>query len=143
MSLYDPVITEAGLVGYITELGTTTAKVTTILSPKIVLGALDNRTNDSGIVSGNIELAKNNKCRFSHLPRNCGVAIGDYVITSGEGIFPEGLLIGSIDSVGSDKYNTSIFADITPFVDFSSIKEVMVITSFDGQGGINPHKGGK
>lgn len=142
ISLYDPVITEAGLVGYITEIGTTTAKVTTILSPEITMGALDNRTNDSGIVSGSIDLASENMCRFSHLSRSCSVAIGDYVVTSGEGIFPEGLLIGSIESIGSDKYNTSIYADITPFADISEIREVMVITEFEGQGGIKP-SGGK
>lgn len=136
ISLYDPVITDAGLVGYITEIGTTTAKVTTILSPDITMGALDNRTNDSGTVSGNIDLANKKMCRFSHLSRTCSVAIGDYVVTSGEGIFPEGLLIGSIESIGSDKYNTSIYADITPFADLSEIREVMVITEFEGQGGI-------
>ena len=143
ISLYDPVITDAGLVGYITEVGTTTAKVTTILSSDITMGALDNRTNDSGIVSGDTQLAKNNMCRFSHLSRNCSVAIGDYVVTSGEGIFPEGLLIGSIESIGSDKYNTSIYADITPFANISAIREVMVITDFEGQGGISPGSGGK
>ena len=107
------------------------------------MGALDNRTNDSGIVTGNIDLAKNNMCRFSHLSRSCSVAIGDYVVTSGEGIFPEGILIGSIDSIGSDKYNTSIYADISLFVNISEIRDVMVITDFEGQGGISPKSGGK
>ena len=52
ISLYDPVITESGVVGYITEVGLTSSKVTTILSHDITLGAIDNRTNDSGIVTG-------------------------------------------------------------------------------------------
>lgn len=136
ISAYDPVITDAGLVGYITEVGLTTAKVTTILSPELTLGALDNRTGDSGIVVGHSELAGEGLCRFSNLSRSCSVAIGDYVVTSGEGIFPEGILIGSIESVGSDSYNTSIYADIKPFVELSEIRNVMVITSFDGQGGV-------
>ncbi len=138
ISVYDPVITKSGVVGYISEVGTTTAKVKTILSPEISIGALDNRTSDSGVVSGNAELASNRLCRISNLSRSCGVAIGDYIVTSGEGIFPDGLLIGSIESINSDKYNTSIYANIKPFVDFSSIRDVMVITSFDGQGGIKP-----
>ena len=138
IEMYDPVITPEGLAGYITEVGTTTCKVTTVLNPDITLGALDNRTNDSGIVSGNLNLAKENMCRFSNLSRSCSVAIGDYVVTSGEGIFPSGLLVGSIESIGSDEYNTSIYADIKPFTDFSKVKSVMVITSFDGKGGIKP-----
>lgn len=140
VALYDPVITEAGLVGFVTEVGLTTAKVTTILNPDITAGAIDNRTSDSGIISGNLDLADKGLCRFYNLARSCNVAIGDYVVTSGEGIFPEGILIGSVSAIGSDEYNTSIYADVEPFVNFSDIRDVMVITSFDGQGGINPSK---
>ncbi len=142
IALYDPVITEAGIVGYVTEIGLTTCKVTTVLSPDITLGAIDNRTNDSGIVTGALSTASNGLCRFANLSRSCTVAVGDYVMTSGEGIFPEGLLIGSVKNIGVDEYNTSIYAEIKPFVNFTEIRSVMVITSFEGQGGIDI-KGGK
>ena len=46
ISKYDPVITDAGIVGYITEVGLISCKVTTILSPDITLVALDNITHD-------------------------------------------------------------------------------------------------
>lgn len=142
IALYDPVITDAGIVGYITEVGLTTCKVTTILSPDITLGAIDNRTNDSGVITGSLITASNGLCRFANLARSCTVAVGDYIITSGEGIFPEGLLIGSVKDIGVDEYNTSIYAEIKPFVDFAQVRSVMVITSFEGQGGIDI-KGGK
>ena len=61
-------------------------------------------------------------------------------MTSGEGIFPSGLLIGTIQAIGSDKYNTSIYAEIKPFVDLDAVKSVMVITEFDGQGGLDPDR---
>ncbi len=136
ISKYDPVMTDAGLVGYISEVGLTTSKVTTILSPEITLGALDNRTNDSGILGGTLEESKEGFTRLYNLSRSCTVAIGDYVVTSGEGIFPDGLLIGTIQSIGSDEYNTSIFAKVKPFADIENIREVMVLTSFEGQGGL-------
>lgn len=136
----DPVITQEGLVGYISEVGLTTSKVSTVLSPDIVLGALDNRTNDSGILSGTLSMAKEGQTRFYNLSRSCNVAIGDYVVTSGEGIFPEGLLIGTIQSIGSDEYNTSIYAAVKPFADIENIRSVMVITEFEGQGGLVPGK---
>ncbi len=142
IALYDPVITDAGIVGYITAVGLTSCKVTTILSPDITLGAIDNRTNDSGVITGSLITASNGLCRFANLSRSCTVAVGDYIITSGEGIFPEGLLIGSVKNIGVDEYNTSIFAEIKPFVDFAQVRSVMVITSFEGQGGIDV-KGGK
>lgn len=136
VSAYDPVITDAGLVGFVSEVGLTTSKVMTILNPELSIGALDNRTNDSGIISGNLEFAENGKTKFYNLARSCSVAIGDYVITSGEGIFPKGLLIGKIESIGNDKYNTSIYATVTPFVNIGELRQVMVITNFDGQGSV-------
>ena len=134
----DPVITEAGLVGYISEVGLTTSKVATVLSPDIVLGALGNRTSDSGIVSGSVEFAENGRTKFYNLSRSCNIAVGDYVVSSGEGIFPEGLLIGEIKAVGSDVYNTSIYAEVEPFADIENVREMMVLTNFDGKGGLSP-----
>ena len=138
---YDPVITNAGIVGYVTEVGLTTCKVTTILSPDISLGALDNRTHDSGIVTGSLSFAENGFCQFANLSRSCSVAVGDYVITSGEGIFPDGLLIGSVYNIGIDENNNSIYAEIKPFAEISELRSVMVITSFEGQGGISVEDG--
>ena len=136
ISAHDPVITEEGLVGYIGEVGLTSSKVVTILSAELTAGALDNRTNDSGVVSGTIELAKKGETKFFNLSRSCNIAVGDYAVTSGEGVFPAGLLIGTIQSIVSDKYNTSIYADIKPFADIDNLKNVMVITEFSGQGEI-------
>lgn len=140
ISKYDPVITDAGIVGYVTEVGLTSCKVTTILNPSITLGALDNRTHDSGIVTGTLAFAKKGFCRFENLARSCNVAVGDYVVTSGEGIFPEGLLIGSVNNIGIDENNNSIYAEVKPFTEISQLRSVMVITSFEGQGGIGGKK---
>ena len=136
VSAYDPVITDAGLVGFISQVGLTTAKVTTVLSPELSIGALDSRTNDSGVVSGDLEIAKKGKTKLYNLARSCSVAIGDYVVTSGEGIFPKGLLIGKIETINTDKYNTSIYATVTPFASIEELRQVMVITEFDGQGSV-------
>lgn len=136
ISANDPVITSAGVVGYVSKVGFTTATVSTILSPDVMLGAIDNRTFDSGVVSGNLQFAKDGKAKLFNLSRSCTVAIGDYVITSGEGIFPSGLLIGTIQSIGSDEYNTSVYASVEPFADIDNIRKVMVITDFDGKGGL-------
>lgn len=140
LELHDPVITSAGLVGYVSQVGLTTSKVTTILDPDITLGALDNRTSDSGILYGSTTLAKKNLTGLYNLSRSCNVAVGDFIVTSGEGIFPEGILIGTVRSIGSEKYNTSLFAEVEPFVDLENIRDVMVITNFEGQGGLDPNK---
>lgn len=136
VSAHDPVITDAGVVGFISDVGLTTSKVVTVLSPDLTLGALDNRTSDSGIIKGSLELNEKGFTKFENLSRSCSVAVGDYVITSGEGIFPKGLLVGSIETISNDNYNTSLYASVKPFVDFSELRDVMVITDFEGQGSI-------
>jgi len=136
----DPVITDAGLVGFVSEVGTTTSKVSTVLSPDVVMGALDNRTNDSGVLSGSLELAEKGETKLYNLSRSCNVAVGDFVVTSGEGIFPAGLLIGTIQSIDSDEYNTSIYAAVKPFCELDTLRSVMVITDFKGQGGLGEDK---
>lgn len=134
ISLYDPVISGNYLLGYVSSLGLTTCKVTTILSPEIVMGANDSRTSDTGLITGTADFAAEGKVRFYNLARSCNVAVGDFVITSGEGVFPEGLLIGTVDNIKSENYTSSIYATVIPFADFSDIRNVMVITDFAGQG---------
>lgn len=136
ISAHDPVITDAGLVGYVSEVGLTTSKITTILSPDLTLGALDNRTNDSGLISGSLETNEKGFTKFKNLPHSCSVAVGDYVVTSGEGVFPSGLLVGTIETIANDKYNTSLYASVKPFVNIDEVRDVMVITEFEGQGSI-------
>ena len=137
---YDPVITDAGLVGYVSQVGVSTCKVTTILHPDITLGALDNRTSDSGVLYGDVSTAEKGMTGLYNLSRSCNVSVGDYIVTSGEGIFPEGLHIGTVRSIGSEKYNTSIYATVEPLVDFDNLRDVMIITEFEGQGGLVPGK---
>ena len=134
ISLYDPVITDGGVVGYISEVGATTSKVTTIIDPKLICGAYDSRTEDAGALTGDIELAEKGFARFYNLPRTCSVAVGDLVVTSGSGIFPRGLILGSIVSISSDPISTSLYATVEPTVNFDELKNVMVLTSFAGQG---------
>ena len=136
ISAYDPVIIGNSLVGYISSVGLTTSKVTTLLSPEIVAGAFDSRTGDAGIISGTADFAAEGKIKLYNLSRNCSVAVGDTVTTSGEGLFPEGFLIGSIETIKSDPYTSSVYASVNPFVDYKEIRNVMVITHFDGQGAL-------
>ncbi len=138
---FDPVIIGNSLVGYISKVGLTTSKVTTILSPEIVAGANDSRTGDTGIISGTADFAAEDKLKFYNLTRDCQVAVGDTVVTSGEGLFPDGLLIGTVETIKSDSYTSSLYSTVTPFVDFSDIRKVMVITHFEGQGALGSELG--
>lgn len=134
VSLYDPVITDEGLVGYVSELSATNAKITTILDPELVCGAFDSRTADAGVLSGTTEFATKGQTRFYNLPRTCSIAVGDLVVTSGSGIFPDNLIIGTINNISNDPLSSSLYASVTPTVKFGELRNVMIITSFSGQG---------
>ena len=136
IALHDPVITEEGLVGYISEVNPSFSKVTTILDTAISLGGVDRRTRDTGVISGELDLAEKGKTRLNNLLRSSGVAAGDYIVTSGGGVFPEGLVIGRVDSVHNEVYNTALYGIITPIVDFGELRDLMVITYFSGQGNV-------
>ncbi len=136
VSLYDPVISQSGLIGYVSQVGASYSKITTILSNDISVAAFDRRTGDAGIVKGSLETAKDKRTRLSNLSRSCTVAIGDYIVTSGGGVFPEGMLIGTVSEIGTD-YNSAIYADIEPAVDFDDLRDMMIITYFSGQSNLS------
>ncbi|MBQ1284223.1 MAG: rod shape-determining protein MreC [Clostridia bacterium] len=134
ISPYDPVITAEGLVGYVKSVSLTSSTVVTVLDPTVKAGAYDTRTDDSGIVVGSAKLAKNGQCRMNDLTRDCTVAIGDSIVTSGGGgIFPEGLMVGTVNTMGQDVGDIMYYAVIDPAVNFEKLRNVMVITAFEGQ----------
>lgn len=134
ISPYDPVITAEGLVGYVKSVSLTSSTVVTVLDPTVKAGAYDTRTDDSGIIVGSAKLAKNGQCRMNDLTRDCTVAIGDSIVTSGGGgIFPEGLMVGTVNTMGQDVGDIMYYAVIDPAVNFEKLRNVMVITAFEGQ----------
>ena len=133
----DPVISEEGLVGIVSEVGLTHSKVITILDVSLNVGAVDNRVRETGIVCGDIEYAGQGKCLMSYLDRESGAFAGDLVITSGsdgEGLFPEGLVIGTITEVQTESSGLSLYAVVEPAAPIYELRDVYVITDFLGQG---------
>lgn len=137
VSQFDPVITADGLVGYVSEAGLTHSTVMTLLNPQLSVGATDNRTRETGVVSGDEKLAESGCSKMSYLSRSSAINLGDYIITSGAGgIFPAGLMVGTVTEIGQESADVSLYAVIRPFVDPTDLSNVMVITSFEGQGSI-------
>lgn len=134
VALHDPVITTQGLLGYVSQVKVTSCVVTTVLDPSISIGAYCARTGDYGVVSGAANLAAGGECRLDYLVPGTKLSPGDYVVTSGlGGIFPEGLVIGSVKSVARDPATIASYAVIASCVDLSTVREVMILTAFAGQ----------
>jgi len=125
---HDTVMTDKGLVGYIYEVGSTWSSVVSIIDSKSAAGCIIERTSDTAVVEGSVELMTEGNCHLSYLSRDAEVAVGDFVETSGlGGIYPEGLLIGKIKSLSVDPQGLYYEAIVEPAVDFGRLSEVMVI----------------
>lgn len=135
VSYQDPVITADGLVGIVSEVGPVFAKVTTILDVRLNVACQDVRTQDVATISGDIEMAQQGKCKMSLIPRESGIAKGDIVQTAGtSGLYPQGIVVGRVSDVGFEPQGTMMYAVVEPANDIKSIKDVVIITSFTGQG---------
>ena len=132
VSYQDPVITADGLVGIVSEVGPVFAKVTTILDVRLNVACQDVRTQDVATISGDIEMAQQGKCKMSLIPRESGIAKGDIVQTAGtSGLYPQGIVVGRVSDVGFEPQGTMMYAVVEPANDIKSIKDVVIITSFN------------
>ncbi len=135
VSVNDPVITENGLVGWVSQVDLSTCKVKTILSPGTKAGAVDKQTGDTGIVSGSTSLCDDNLTSLTKIAENNKIKEGDMIVTSGTGgVYPGNLIIGKVKEIKFNSYDTSRYAVIEPYEDIRTITSAAVITEFDTQG---------
>lgn len=137
ISVNDPVITNAGVIGKVVSVNLFSAKVATILSPECNVGAAEITTLDSGVISGNIKLADQNLVKMLYVPAQTKMPIDGIVVTTGlGGVFPRNLTIGRVKELKNDDYSSSRYAIVEPFQDIRTVRDVLVVTSFDGKGAI-------
>ena len=130
-----PVITESGVVGWVSSVSSTFCQVTTLFSPDTNMAALDRVNRESGVVSSNIKLYEQGYAKLGYLFSETKVQKDDIIVTSGlGGIYPKNLPVGKVVSVGPEEYSVSYMAVIKPFVDPKTVRDVFIITSFLGKG---------
>lgn len=135
ISVNDPVMTGEGLVGVITEVADSYATVRTVLSPDLSIGAVCNRTKDTGIVEGNLHYAADGKTKMIYMDKAMTMQQGDLVITAGSsGLFPRGCVIGNVVETGMEESGLSAYAVIQPAVNLERITSVVVLLDFNGKG---------
>ena len=109
----DPVITENGLIGW----------------------AIDKKTSDNGIISGNAEYCDDNLTCLTKIAENNKIKVGDIVVTSGTGgVYPKNLIIGKVKELKFNFYDTTRYAVVKPYEDIRTVTSAAIITDFDGKG---------
>lgn len=130
-----PVITENGLVGWVSQADAVSCRVKTILSPDTKAGVQGKQSGYSGILSGSATLCAQNLTGMNALAEDHRLQKGDMVVTSGiGGVYPSGLLIGEVQSIEFNKYDATRRAVIKPYEDVRHVTAAAVITSFEAAG---------
>ena len=132
-----PVITKDGIVGYVVEVGLNWCMVSTLIETATSVGAYIPRSEVVGIVSGDYSMRQEGTCKIGYIDAEADVQVGDTVYSSGTGsVYPADLKIGTVTAIDVDEYNRTLVATVTPAVDFSSLKWVMVITGYQNGNGM-------
>ncbi len=127
----DLVTTVDGMVGYVSEVYSNNCEVTTVVDVEMQCGALITRTRETAIAEGNYDLMAEGNLRLSYLTEDSSVVIGDTVETSGRGgLFPKGVMIGTVESVLPEENGISYYAVIKPFVNVDTVSSVSIVTDF-------------
>ena len=122
-----PVISESGLVGYVISATNNTAKIQTIIDTASSVSANISNVQDSVILRGTLNNTET--VRATYIPADSTILQGDQVVTSGlGGIYPKGILIGTVKSVVNTKNEADRYAEIEVATDFSRLETVLVIT---------------
>ena len=124
----DIIMSAGGLVGYVSEVGSTWASVTTITSSASHVSCTLPRIGEITLLSGGYSEYENGICSMDFITSQSAIAIGDSVETSGEGdIYPSGLFVGRVDSITDGKNGVSKKATVKTSADIRTLREVLVI----------------
>lgn len=120
------------LVGIVDEVSLNWCTVITVIDPELELGAQVARTNSAAIMEGDFSLMGQGKLKLSYLPETTLLLSGDEVLTSGMGgVYPSGLLVGTIDEILSEVSGMGRYAILTPAADLDELRQAFIITQFD------------
>ncbi len=118
------VVSSRGLVGKVIEVAPRLSRVLLIIDPASGVGGAIQSSRQTGIVEGTAA----GGCLMKYLPRRIEISPGEAVVTSGlGGVYPPGLLIGTIAAVRPKQEGIYQNADLEPAVRFDRLEWVMVL----------------
>ena len=131
----DPVISGEYLIGIVNETSPTSCTVLSVCDPKFSAAAYEIRTGEAGYTQTTTKLGVQGALKLSGLERDTAVAEGGIVCTSGVGgVFPRGLIIGTVTTVQKEEGDISYYAEVKPEIEISEVQDAFVITDFEGKG---------
>lgn len=117
-------ITPSGLVGRVSQVTSGTARVVLITDRSSSLSGRIVRTRDEGILQG----TGGGRCRLKYVRQSTELKVGDILLSSGlDGIFPEGLNVGTISHV--ERKGSGFFqeVEVIPAADLTKLDELIIV----------------
>lgn len=134
------VISTHGLVGIVSDISKNYATVQSILNTKSKINAKLKKSNHFGTLIWNTKAP--NVVQLIDIPRIAKIEKGDTIITGGRStIFPEGILIGTVEDFHSDKDDNYYYVNIRLFNDMTSLQHVYLIKNNQAQEILQLEKG--
>jgi rod shape-determining protein MreC len=126
----DPVVTEDGLIGLVTRVSGSTARVTLLTDEQSAVSAVDLRTGASGVV---VHGQSGGALVLDRVSKKETVQVGDEITTAGwrsgrlASLYPKGIPIGRVSYVG--QLSTDLWQQVLveSDVDFDSLDAVLVL----------------
>ena len=118
------VVSGAGLVGRITDVGPFTSTVLLIADPGFAVGSRLAASASFGLAHGN----GLSDLRYQVVGQKPAVRKGDVLVTTGSGTFAPGIPVGTVTSIVPDRDALTRTATVVPFVDVTSLDLVAVVT---------------
>jgi len=124
----NPVLYGKYLVGVVVKVELTTCTVETILNPHVNVAIYETATGEIGTENTTAQLGEQGLCAVTQLPRTTAIIPGALICTSGwGGIYPKGLILGTVTDVIDDDQNVSAIAIVQPAADFAALRDVFVL----------------
>lgn len=132
------VIAEQGLLGIVRDVSPHTADVLLISDPGCRIAVRCTRTGDFGLLRGGGVLDRDGLLEMllpaeqgqaTYLPRDSSIREGDTLVTSGlGGVFPEGLVVGTVRHVEAAHSGLYLNARVAPAADLARARYVLVLS---------------
>jgi rod shape-determining protein MreC len=120
------VISSQGIVGRVVRASPNTAKILLITDGSSSINAVVQSSRARGVVNG----GANGELTMRYIAKGEQVRTGDRIVTSGlGGVYPEGLLIGTVIDVRQRDVDMFQDARIEPAVDFGRLEVALVVTN--------------
>ena len=125
------VLSESGVAGIVSTVSSHFAVIIPILNPKFQLSCKIKGSEFLGTLKWNGRNAR--YANLIQLPRHTIFEVGDSVVTSGySAVFPEGLLIGTVESFDNDEQQNNFYTlKVKLATQFETLHNVCVVTNKD------------